>query len=136
MRIWWKPKPRRRVKRPCKHYATHKERARAFVHERVMYFAATHGFLYKRIAIRNTKRCWGSCSELGNLNFNYKILFLPEHLADYIIVHELCHLREFNHSENFWGHVAAIIPDYKKRRKSLREVEHLPPGKMKSASFQ
>lgn len=112
-----------------KHYLAHKEVARRFVHERVAAFARTHGFAYKRIAIRNTKRTWASCSELGNLNFHYKIIFLPEHLANYIIVHELCHLRELNHSKRFWAHVAAIIPDHKECRKALRKAERSPMRK-------
>lgn len=104
----------------------HKEMARKFVHEKAAGFAAAHGFEYKRIAIRNSRRSWGSCSELGNLNFHYKIIFLPEALAEYIIVHELCHLREFNHSPRFWAHVEEIIPDHKARRRALKQVEHLP----------
>lgn len=109
-----------------KHYLQHKELARAFVHEKVAAFATVHGFTYGRIAIRNTKRSWGSCSELGNLNFNYKIIFLPEALAEYIIVHELCHLREFNHSPRFWAHMDEILPDHKERRRMLKKVERLP----------
>ena len=109
-----------------KHYLKHKEAARALVHERAAYFADAHGFSYKRIAIRNTRRSWGSCSEHGNLNFNYKIVFLPRALADYLIVHELCHLREFNHSPAFWAHVEAIIPDHKEKRRLLKKVEKLP----------
>ena len=111
---------------PSKHYVQHKELARTFVCERVEVFAREHGFAYKRISIRNTRRSWGSCSELGNLNFNYKVIFLPEVLAEYIIVHELCHLWEFNHSARFWAHVEAILPDYRARRKLLRRVEKSP----------
>lgn len=80
-------------RKPTKHYLQHKELARTFVHERVAYYTQVHGLECKRIAIRNTRKIWGSCSELGNLNCSYKIIFLPEHLAEYIIVHELCHLR-------------------------------------------
>jgi len=109
-----------------KHYRAHKERARGYVKERVETLSAVYGFQYGRIAIRNTKRSWGSCSELGNLNFNYKIVFLPDSLAEYIIVHELCHLREFNHSTRFWKHVESIIPDWKERRRALKRLERLP----------
>ena len=109
-----------------KHYLKHKERARGFVQSRVEALCSEYGFSYGRIAIRNTKRSWGSCSELGNLNFSYKIIFLPEHLAEYIIVHELCHLKEFNHSPKFWAHVEVILPDHKERRKELRKVEQMP----------
>lgn len=115
-----------RKRKPTKHYLKHKEIARAFVHARVEEFAQVHGFSYGRIAIRNTRRSWGSCSELGNLNFSYKIIFLPEVLADYVIVHELCHLREFNHSPNYWAHVERILPDYKERRRALAAAARLP----------
>lgn len=75
-----------------------------------------------RVMIRNTKSRWGSCSKKGNLNFNYRIVFLPPALADYLVVHELCHLGEFNHSHKFWDLVAKAIPDYKKLQKELRHV--------------
>lgn len=110
--------------KPDKHYQAHKETARAFVRERVEYYASAHGFAYKRIAIRNTRRSWGSCSELGNLNFNYKIIFLPQPLAEYVIVHELCHLREMNHSRAYWSHVGSILPDYRDRRRVLKRINH------------
>ncbi|MBC7981747.1 DUF45 domain-containing protein [Candidatus Parcubacteria bacterium] len=77
---------------------------------------------YKNITIKNTKTRWGSASRRGNLNFNYKIALIPEHLADYIIVHELCHLGQFNHSSKFWNLVAETITDYKAR---VRELKHL-----------
>lgn len=108
-----------RRKKPTKHYSRHKETARAFVHAHVALYAKEYGFKYNRIAIRNSRRSWGSCSELGNLNFHYRIIFLPQELAEYLIVHELCHLRELNHSPQFWAHVEEIIPNYKKYRKSL-----------------
>ena len=113
-----------RRKKPDKHYLAHKETARSFVHERVEHYASLHEFPYKRIAIRNTKRSWGSCSELGNLNFNYRIIFLPQSLAEYIIVHELCHLWEMNHSKHYWHHVGQILPDYRERRRALKRINH------------
>lgn len=113
---------RRRRTRVTKHYLEHKETARAFVTERVMHWNSFYNFEINRIAIRNQKTCWGSCSEHKNLNFNYKLLFLPEHLADYIVVHELCHLAELNHSPRFWNLVAQTLPDYKVHRKELQKV--------------
>jgi hypothetical protein len=104
-------------------YARYKEMARTSITARVEYFAPLCGVTYKRIAIRDTRRSWGSCSSLGNLNFSYKLLFLPPCLRDYIIVHELCHRHELNHGEQFWCHVAAIMPDYKKRQAALRHIE-------------
>ena len=75
------------------------------------------------MAIRNQRRCWGSCSSKKNLNFNYKIQFLPEHLADYIIVHEMCHLVELNHGQKFWDLVAAQIPEYERYVTELRAID-------------
>ncbi|MEI6280835.1 MAG: M48 family metallopeptidase [bacterium] len=104
-------------------YKRHKETARALAHARVAYFNTFYNFPVRRISIRNTKTRWGSCSQKGNLNFNYKILFLPALMTDYIIVHELCHLKEFNHSQNFWDLVAKIIPEHKVIRKELKKKE-------------
>ncbi len=101
-------------------YLEHKEAARAFAIERVEYWNQFYNFQYGRIAIKNTKRVWGSCSRKGNLNFSYAILFLPRPISDYIIVHELCHLLEHNHSKRFWALVAKQIPDHKDRRRELR----------------
>ncbi len=108
--------------RSRKEYLEYKERARALVQRRLEYFNAQYGFVYKRISIRNQKTRWGSCSKQGNLSFHYKIAFLPEYLADYIIVHELCHLKEMNHSKKFWDLVGRAIPDHKQRRKELRSL--------------
>lgn len=81
-----------------------------------------YGLSYNKISIRNSRSRWGSCSEKKNLNFNYKIIFLPEDLLNYIIVHELCHLREMNHSKRFWNLVEKTVPDYKEARKKMRKL--------------
>ena len=80
-----------------------REQARKFVAERINYFKGFYNFRINRIAIKNTKTRWGSCSEFRNLNFNYKIIYLKPQLADYLIVHELCHLGELNHSKRYWN---------------------------------
>jgi hypothetical protein len=105
-------------------YLQHREAAHALVAQKLSEFAALldiWGVSHARVSIRNQKTCWGSCSRKGNLNFNYKILFLPAHLRDYVIVHELAHLRELSHSPRFWALVASVVPDCTVRRRELRE---------------
>jgi len=81
-----------------------------------------YNFKYTRVFIKNHRSRWGSCSSARNLNFNYRIISLPEHLAEYIITHELCHLKEMNHSKRFWDLVALSIPDHKERRRELKKI--------------
>lgn len=104
-------------------YLKYKEQARTLIKEKIEVFNKIYEFRYGRIAIRNTKSRWGSCSKNGNLNFNYKIVFLPPKLADYLIVHEMCHLKEFNHSKKFWDLVRKAVPDYKELRKELKNIK-------------
>jgi len=101
-------------------YLRRKQEAHVLVIKRLEYFNSFYGFKYKRISVRDQKTRWGSCSRAGNLNFSYRVLELSPAAADYIIVHELCHLKEFNHSLRFWALVAKTIPDYQQRRKELR----------------
>ncbi len=114
---------RRRAQVGRRKYLQMREAARRFVHARISALNAPYGFRWKRIAIRNTRSRWGSCSRAGNLNFNYKILLLPPELADYIIVHELCHLAELNHSPAFWALVSRTFPDYAAMRRDLKKSE-------------
>ncbi|MDB5266632.1 MAG: putative metal-dependent hydrolase [Parcubacteria group bacterium] len=110
----------RRKKGPTAIYLKHREEARALVKERLEYWNQFYGYTYNRVAIKDHKTRWGSCSKKGNLNFNYRVVFLPPALQDYLIVHELCHLGEFNHSPAFWTLVGKTVPDYEKRRGDLR----------------
>lgn len=122
VRMWFlKLKKKKKIQNPV--YQKHKEEARNIIHNRLQYWTPICEVNFKRVTIRNTKRCWGSCSSLGNLNFSYKMLFLPKCLADYIIVHELCHLKELNHSPRFWAEVEKIIPHYKELVIELRTLE-------------
>jgi predicted metal-dependent hydrolase len=101
-------------------YTKHKDEALYTVTEAVKKYNTFYNFTYKDIRIKNQKTLWGSCSRQGNLNFNYKIELLKETLRDYIVVHELCHLQEFNHSSSFWDLVAKTIPNHKELRKELK----------------
>jgi predicted metal-dependent hydrolase len=101
-------------------YLENKENALSLAKSRIEHFNNIYNFKYSKITIKNQKTRWGSCSRRGNLNFNYKIALLPAHISDYIIVHELCHLKEFNHSQRFWDLVAITIPDYLVIRKELK----------------
>lgn len=103
-------------------FKKNKDLAYGIVKERVDALNRFYGFKYGRITIRNQKSRWASCSKKGNLNFSYKLAFLPPEVRDYIIVHELCHLKEFNHSFGFWKLVSQSIPDYIARRKSLKRI--------------
>jgi predicted metal-dependent hydrolase len=104
-------------KRDLKKY---KAEVLVLVNERLEYYNKYYNLKYNRISIRNQKSRWGSCSKKGNLNFNYKILQLPPEIRDYIIVHELCHLQEFNHSKDFWNLVKVAIPNYVEVRNGLK----------------
>jgi predicted metal-dependent hydrolase len=112
-----------------KHYLQHKKIAEKVIKENVLFFAGLYGVPVKRVAIRNQRTRWGSCSKLGNLNFNYKIMFLPDHLRNMVIVHEICHLLEFNHSQRFWNQVARVFPNYRDLTKQLRKVDMRLIGK-------
>jgi len=88
---------------------------------RVAYFAERIGVTYNRITIRKQRSRWGSCSSNGNLNFNCLLMLAPSDVADYVVVHELCHRIEMNHSRRFWSLVERELPDYAKHRKWLKE---------------
>ncbi len=121
---------RKRATSVTKHYLAHKESTRTLVLARLAHYNEHYKLSWNRVAIRNQRRCWGSCSAKGNLNFNYKIQFLPPRLADYIIVHELCHLVHLHHGQEFWDLVAQVLPDYKKLLFELREVDKVGHKKL------
>ena len=97
------------------------DKALAELPPRVAYYAKIIGVTYGRITIRNQTSRWGSCSSKGNLNFNCLLMLAPPEIADYKIVHELCHRKEKNHSPAFWALVDSVMPDYKDKIKWINE---------------
>ena len=98
-----------------------KATAKPIIEKKVRFFADKMGVEYGKITIRNQKTRYGSCTAKGNLNFSCLIMLMPEEIIDYVIVHELCHIKEMNHSHRFWNEVEDILPDYKERRKWLKQ---------------
>ena len=90
------------------------DKAVKYIPGRVKYFAGLMGVSYGRITIRNQRTRWGSCTSKGNLNFNCLLMLAPEAEIDYVVVHELCHRKEMNHSKAFWDEVEKVLPDYRK----------------------
>lgn len=109
-------------KQSRKEYLTNKKEALKILTERLNHFNKHYTFEVGKITIRNQKSRWGSCSRKQNINFNYKLLFLPAEIRDYVVVHELCHIKELNHSSKFWDLVRETIPDFKDIRKRLKGI--------------
>ena len=97
------------------------DQAVEYIPKRVKYYAEKENFVYNKITIKNLVSRWGSCSTKGNLNFNCLLMLTPDYVIDYIVVHELCHLREMNHSEKFWAKVEKIMPDYQRAELRLKQ---------------
>lgn len=95
--------------------------ARKQITSYVEHYAAKMNVSYGRIAIREQKTCWGSCSSKKNLNFNWKLVLMPKEIMEYVVVHELAHLFEMNHSSAFWAIVENVLPDYRQRRSWLHK---------------
>ncbi len=104
------------------HYLEYKERARKVIMDKLLHWSEVCNVKYNKVFIRRQRTLWGSCSSKKNLNFNYKLIFLPEELVDYVIIHELCHTKELNHSKNFWKLVSDIIPDYREKEIKLKKI--------------
>ena len=102
----------------------YKNAARTQLEARTAYFHSITGGHYTSITIRDQKTRWGSCSSRGTLSFNYRLIFAPPKVLDYVVVHELCHLTHMNHSKDFWNMVASVMPDYKLCKNWLKEHGH------------
>jgi hypothetical protein len=97
------------------------DKAVVILAKKTEYYARIIGVDYGRITIRHQKTRWGSCSAKGNINYNCMLMLAPDEIQDYVVVHELCHRLEMNHSPRFWAEVEKVLPDYKQRRKWLKD---------------
>ena len=102
-------------------YDTQRKQVLKWIKNRVQQINQEYGFSYNRVSVRNQTSRWGSCSSARNFSFNYRLMFLPPRLADYVIVHELCHLEELNHSRAFWQLVSRVFPDHREIRREFRK---------------
>lgn len=103
----------------------YRQKAEEVIHDRLQHYNEIYGFKYNKVTLRNQQTRWGSCSSKGNLNFNWRLIMAPIEVIDYVVVHELCHLKEMNHSRRFWALVEKTFPDHKKWRKWLKEKAYL-----------
>lgn len=101
-----------------------REDARNIIVNKVEYFAKKYNFKYSKIRLSSAKTRWGSCSIKGTISINWNLIFAPEEILDYVIIHELCHTKQHNHSDKFWNEVSKIIPDYKNKRMWLKNNGH------------
>lgn len=115
------PGPKEKTPSEKRLEALYRKAAREYFPKRVSHYAHILGVTYGKISIRDQKTRWGSCSSEGNLSFNWRLILAPPDVLDYVVVHELCHRKEMNHSPRFWSLVESLMPDYKKQRKWLKE---------------
>ena len=114
-------KPEHTFPKPEEINAEELDRIKAAFAERTAYYAGLINVTYNRITVRDQKTRWGSCSGEGNLNFNWRLIFAPAGVLDYVVVHELAHRKEMNHSPRFWKVVEDTMPEYRKYQKWLKE---------------
>lgn len=106
----------------CKHWL--RGQALAHFHRRIEHFRSHVTLETVSIRLSNARSRWGSCHVSGRISLNWRLIHMPQHLIDYVIVHELAHLREMNHSPRFWAVVGGVIPDYAARRREIRRESH------------
>lgn len=117
------PKTKLSPEQEKKEYQKYRQQALELVHSKIKKVNSFYKFRFNKIFIKNQKTRWGSCSNKKNLNFNYRVVFLPDHLVEYLVVHELCHLKEMNHGKKFWRLVEQMIPHYMNAQKELRSFK-------------
>lgn len=109
---------------PPKFERDYRKQAKQILTSRVQYYAEHHGFSPQSVRVNGARRRWGSCSVGGSLNFSYRLIFAPLAVMDYVVVHELAHLRHHNHSRAFWSCVAAMMPEFRVYHRWLKEHGH------------
>lgn len=97
-----------------------REKTRVLITPKAEYYAKILGVSFNKLSVKKQRSVWGSCSAKQNINFNLLLCLCPDNVVDYIVVHELCHLKELNHSKKFWYEVEKILPDYKASRLWLK----------------
>jgi len=102
-------------------FESSKARAKKLLLERTRYWASQYGVKFHKVSIKRASTRWGSCSSKGNINLHYKLLFLPEELREYVVVHEVCHLLHMNHSRAFWKEVERSFPNWRRIKRELKE---------------
>lgn len=103
----------------------YKKQAYSKIKERLDFYSNLSGYTYRRFAVSDAQKRWGSCSSKGNIHINWRLIMAPLNIIDYVVIHELVHLKERNHSKKFWDKVKIIRSDYKQRRKWLKENGHI-----------
>ena len=105
----------------------YRREAATYLTGRVEHYSMELGVRPSKVAVRGQRSRWGSCSGKGTVSLNWRLMMVPSALADYVVIHEMCHLRHMNHSPQFWTMVAGVVPDYRQRRRSLNALQgHLP----------
>lgn len=102
----------------------YRELARSFLTQRTMYFSALMRLSPSQIGISSAKTRWGSCNTRGRINYSWRLILAPDEVIDYVVVHELSHLLQMNHSPRFWKTVEGVLPDYRSRKNGLADLQH------------
>lgn len=103
----------------------HRQRALMIIGERAEWFSGIIGVKYNKLKVSSARRRWGSCNSRGNISFTWRLILVPPQVMDYVVVHELTHLLEMNHSPRFWRKVEQVMPEYRMHKRWLRENQHL-----------
>lgn len=115
---------RQTIELSSKDVALYKAKAKEYLQLKCQLFSRKMGIRYGSVKINSARTRWGSCNSKGDINFSFRLIFAPEELIDYVVVHELAHIKEMNHSPNFWAIVEETMPDYRVRRKKLMDFQY------------